>query len=402
MYKESAHPFGTIVFGWFTNHVGGLEQLIVNRTRWFVSQGIDVVIVTTDGPMTPKYQAAGARVHALSRYENDFRCLGAAGLARFIRQVLSAGLGTSACLVGFDKKSLWFLNELAKHLPAGGVRLAVEHVALKIFYDFTHDELSALGADQRIICMNEASRLYLEKVHQVRLPASSVIPLPVPATVTSAVATLDEKQPVVVSACRLEEMKEYVFGLIQGAAIFFERHPGGRLLIIGDGSYRVELEKVAAPYGDKIRFLGTVDPADYADTIRQGAVFVGMGLASVQAAQLGLPVVLATAYDICFSSPGTLSEQAPGDFGEEIASKPREGWTVVMSLLADRGAWQSEGEACRRHAQEFFGYEKNMATYHAALSGLSPGILELAPPSLPSGPAWRRFGKKFLILLGLR
>lgn len=375
---------------------------MLNRARWFVQRGIQVVIVTTDGPMTPKYEEAGICVHLLSKYENDFLCLGPSGIGRFIDQIRSSITNRSVWLVGFDKKSLWFLNELAKRLPLGSVRIGLEFVALRIFYDFQPDELLALAEKSRIICMNEASRLYLKEIHKVDLPAESVVPLPVPFPERLPSVKLDQDSPVVISVCRLEEMKEYVSGLICGATEFFRLYPHGRLVIVGDGINRPKLETEAAHFGEKILFFGTVDPSAYVDVVKQASIFVGMGLSAVQAAQLGLPVVLATPYDQSFSSPGMLSEQAKGDFGEHVSGRSREGWSIVLKLLSDPALWLAEADACRRHAERTFSHEKNMVDYWARLEGLSPAGIELSSPSMPIGPLWKRLIKKCLIILGVR
>lgn len=399
-------PPRVVVFAWFTNHVGGLEQLILTRAKWFLSQGYQVVIVTTDGSMTSKYRNSGAQVVLFSRFENDFIALGEQGLVRKLREIdiLIGPEIVAVSYVGYDKKSFWLLSRLAYLRPPSRVRMILEYVALRIFYDFGPGELQVLADNRQIICMNEACRLYLKSHHGVSLSMDNVVPIPVPFPNSAPPpAVFSPERPVVMTAARLEEMKEYLFGMIEGAGAFFKAFPKGRLIVVGDGRYRGELESLAARYGDSVFFAGTVDPTDYLDTIRQGAVFIGMGTAAVQAAMLGLPVIIATAYDRGFSSPGYLSTQLEGNFGEEFEGQVKEiGWNLVLRLLHSPEMRTVEGIACRDHAQEFFNADRNMITFDKILGAAPTGPILVTAPNFLSPIKWKLLVKRFLINCGIR
>jgi glycosyltransferase involved in cell wall biosynthesis len=394
----------TVVFAWFTNKIGGLEQLIITRSRWFRAQGVRVIIITVDGPMLGAYEATGAELIIFGRFENDFDALGASGLKAKIQRIASLIRNPDGYvgLVGYDKKSVWFLNEIAIADGKGKCRLVAEYVALKIFYDFTTDELAMLGESGRIICLNQAAADFLAKTQGVHLGAEFIIPIPVPQAKSEAAASYSADAPVVISACRLDEMKEYVFGLLRGSRDFFQRFPAGRIIIIGDGVHRQELEKIAAPFGPGVVFGGSVDPTKYGDVISCGTVFVGMGTAAVQAAQRGLPVVLATAYDSSFSSPGYLSAQASGNFGEDTGSDLAQGWTLVLDLLRTPEGWQRESRRCAQHAENVFSYECNMRRFAELLGAVSAVPCMLRPPSSPSRSRLRLIAKAFLIRIGIK
>ncbi|MFL5257346.1 MAG: glycosyltransferase [Rhodopila sp.] len=101
--------------------------------------------------------------------------------------------------------------------------------------------------------------------------------------------------PVFVSAGRLVEMKDHRL-LIQGFAQFRKNRPG-RLMILGLGPLREELEQLAVTLGvaDDVAFLGFVqNPLPY---MRQAAAFVlcsraeGFGNVLVEAMGCGTPVI---------------------------------------------------------------------------------------------------------------
>lgn len=76
-----------------------------------------------------------------------------------------------------------------------------------------------------------------------------------------------------------------------------------KLVIVGDGALREELEKQAEPFGEKITFLGAVEHAKLPEIYRNADVFVapsitlengateGFGLVFVEAMAAGLPVI---------------------------------------------------------------------------------------------------------------
>lgn len=377
------------------------------RARWFVTKGYRVVILTADGPMTPIYERAGATVATFSRLENDFVALGEHRLMRRLREV-DAVIGVSEAdvfYIGYDQKSFWVLAQMAQLRPARCVRLILEYVALKIFHGFLPEDLQEFGACRRIICINEASRLYLSSHHGVTTHASIVVPIPVLPVLPSATeaAFTSSAHPIVVTAARLEEMKEYLFGMVEGAGLFFREFPDGLLVVVGDGSYRPELTAMAAKYGRRVVFTGMIDPSEYVNLIKRGTLFVGMGTAAVQAGMIGLPVVIATAYDRTFSSPGYLSEQASGDFGEEVEGKEStDGWGLVLRLLRDRRRLQVEGLACREYTSTVFELEKNMRRFEELMSAVLTGVPHVRRPAFPQSGLWKKVLKKILIYLRFR
>ena len=88
-------------------------------------------------------------------------------------------------------------------------------------------------------------------------------------------------------------------GLIEAFALVHARHPDWRLVIIGDGPQRVELEARAASQGltGSILFTGSLVPVDTARWMRRAQIFVlpsleeGQGVAMLEALASGTPCV---------------------------------------------------------------------------------------------------------------
>jgi len=83
--------------------------------------------------------------------------------------------------------------------------------------------------------------------------------------------------------------------LLDAAPAVLERHPEARFVIVGDGELRAELERQAAPLGDRVVFLGT--RTDVPDLLASFEVFAfpslyeGLCLAVIEAQAAGVPVV---------------------------------------------------------------------------------------------------------------
>jgi glycosyltransferase involved in cell wall biosynthesis len=106
------------------------------------------------------------------------------------------------------------------------------------------------------------------------------------------------REPVVLFVGSLIERKG-IRTLIEAMGFVRNRHPGHRLVIIGDGPQRTELESLArrsAPE-DSIRFTGSLVPAEVARWMRRAELFVlpsleeGQGVALLEALASGTPCV---------------------------------------------------------------------------------------------------------------
>ena len=142
-----------------------------------------------------------------------------------------------------------------------------------------------------------------------------------------------------------------------------------RLRIAGDGPMRREVEKLMAPFGDKVRFLGRLDAEQMARAYSNASLFFwpgvneAYGMVYLEAQAKGLPVV---AQD----RPGVRDVLAPGDHpapkdGPQAMAK------TIRSLLNDAALRAERGRQSRAHVAE----NHLLATARGILTGaLSPLI----------------------------
>jgi glycosyltransferase involved in cell wall biosynthesis len=106
------------------------------------------------------------------------------------------------------------------------------------------------------------------------------------------------REPVVLYAGSLIQRKG-VADLIRAFALIHSHHPDWRLVLIGEGPQREELEALAAGSGlaDSIRFAGGLVPAEVARWMRRAELFAlpsleeGQGVAMLEALASGTPCV---------------------------------------------------------------------------------------------------------------
>jgi glycosyltransferase involved in cell wall biosynthesis len=128
-----------------------------------------------------------------------------------------------------------------------------------------------------------------------------------------------DKTPTVVFLGRLRKYKGVQI-LLRAMSAVREKVPGTKLVVVGDGPYRGELERIAAELGlgDAVRFAGYVSQEEKVRLLRTSHVAAspspkeGWGLTVVEANACGTPVVASR-------SPGLRDSVRDGETGYLVA-----------------------------------------------------------------------------------
>lgn len=147
------------------------------------------------------------------------------------------------------------------------------------------------------------------------------------------------------------------------------------LVLVGDGPQRRRLERLAGQAGiaGTVTFTGALPAHDVADRLRAAHVFAlpvrtrwaglnpeGLGLAALEAAACGLPVLVG-------DSGGAPETVLDGVSGRVLPVDEPAAWTrAIVALLDDPTAAAAVGERGRRHADRF-GPEQARRTLRVAL-----------------------------------
>jgi phosphatidylinositol alpha-1,6-mannosyltransferase len=153
-----------------------------------------------------------------------------------------------------------------------------------------------------------------------------------------------------------------------------------RLVLVGDGPQGPRLRRLAEHPGTRgtVTFTGALAAPDVADRLRAAHVFAlpvrsrwaglnpeGLGLAALEAAACGLPVLVG-------DSGGAPETVLDGVTGRVLPASDPSAWTrALLELLADPARAAGLGERGRQHVANRFGPQQARETLRAAL-GLGP------------------------------
>jgi glycosyltransferase involved in cell wall biosynthesis len=229
---------------------------------------------------------------------------------------------------------------------------AAYELAGTIYSDFGHDERD-VGLKERLMALDEQmlgecvgrytiSRTVTDRLR--RFNGLDSTPLYHPPLLAPRLAP-GEYGPYVLSVARLEGNKR-VDLIVQAMA--YVPAPLS-LLVVGDGSHRVQIARAAEDSGvaDRVRFLGVVDDDALLTLYRNALALVYVpfdedyGLATLEAFLAAKPVV--TARD----SGGTLEFVQDDVTGMVVEAAPASIGAAVAALDGDRGRARRLGEAGR-------------------------------------------------------
>ena len=153
----------------------------------------------------------------------------------------------------------------------------------------------ALRSARKVIAL---SRSLADEATARGVPAGKITVIPNGVDTALFAPNGISREPVVLFAGSLIERKGAA-GLIEAFALVHARHPDWRLVIIGDGPRRGELEARAASRGlsGSILFTGSLVPVDTARWMRRAKIFAmpsleeGQGVAMLEALASGTPCV---------------------------------------------------------------------------------------------------------------
>jgi len=170
-------------------------------------------------------------------------------------------------------------------------------------------------------------------------------------------------KPIIMYAGWLYRLKGVHF-LIEAFGRLQAKYPDFRLLIVGDGPYRKDLEALAAKLGvRRIEFTGWKPLAEVKDHMRHSTCFVlpslseGLGRVLIEAAMLKKPSIGTNVDGI----PDIIQEGvngylfAPGNV-DELAGK-------LDKLMGDKDLVRKMGEAGRRFVEDKFSTQKYFEDY---------------------------------------
>ena len=190
---------------------------------------------------------------------------------------------------------------------------------------------------------------------------------------------LDHGRPRCIAVGRFVEQKGFSSLLRSWRMILDARRAGDRppeLILIGDGPQRARLESIIDELGlrDTVTMTGALPRAAVISELQQATVFAlpvrtrlaglnpeGLGLAALEAAACGLPVIIG-------DSGGARETVRDGETGYLLASDDHQAWARrIAELLDDPARARAMGRRGREHVVERFGFAQAGRTLRQAL-----------------------------------
>lgn len=172
---------------------------------------------------------------------------------------------------------------------------------------------------------------------------------------------------VLLAVGRLVPQKGY-HDLLSAFAKAHRSMPDWRLVVLGDGPLRGELEELAETLGvaENIEWLGYVEnPYPYycsADIFIMASLYEGTPNALIEAMHCGLPSIVTA------SSPGPLELIRPGNTGMTVGFRDCNGLAkAIVQLARDPGLRQRLGKAAQSRVEEFQAH-KAMPVWDSVIS----------------------------------
>lgn len=172
-----------------------------------------------------------------------------------------------------------------------------------------------------------------------------------------------QREPVVLFVGRLVKSKGCEY-LIRAMARVQAAEPGVRLIVIGDGALRGELEALASRMLTHVQFMGCQPINVVKEWMNRATVFSvpsvideagraeGFGMVFTEAQAMGLPVVSTRVGGI----PEAVAHERTGFLAPERDSEALA--ASILVLLRNRGLWLSFSEAARHRVEVCFNAER--------------------------------------------
>ena len=183
-----------------------------------------------------------------------------------------------------------------------------------------------------------------------------------------------ENRPAVIYVSRLEP-DNHVDWLIRAFPMIRERVPGSRLIIVGDGSQREELQSLSSYLGvkDAVTFTGAIyDDMKLAPWMLSSTVFcypTNIGLSLLHAWGYGLPAVTSDATE---QQNPEIEGLRPGENGLTWKHADfRNLAEVLAGVMSDRENARRMGEAGHRLATEHYTIERMISGFTDCINYLA-------------------------------
>lgn len=235
---------------------------------------------------------------------------------------------------------------------------------------------------QNLVFMNEHCRTTHSAFLSRDLSSNWIVPVPIDERQPRWVSRQFDGPMRIICVGRIVNFKAYNFALPGILAKFAEEDRSVTCDIFGYGSGEAKLADRVKQYGvsDLLRFHGPIPLEAFDDLVSGYDLFIGMGTAALQAAQLGVPTILAIVDDE-HGAHGFINLAPFGNLGEKDPSTPRQELKQLIETYLDASPQEREKISIEgiRYANRYVSenYVEQLTQFSVPREGLSRCIAVL-------------------------
>lgn len=196
---------------------------------------------------------------------------------------------------------------------------------------------------ENLVFMNEQCRITHSTFLSRDLSANRIVPVPIDERKPRWDRPTDGGPLRIVCVGRIVNFKAYNFAMPSILAKFAEEGRSVTCDIFGYGSEEAKLADLVKQYGvtDILKFHGPIPLEKFDAIVSKYDLFIGMGTAALQAAQLGVPTILAIVDDE-YGAHGFIHSAPFGNLGEEDPFIPKQDLKRVIEIYLNASRVERE------------------------------------------------------------
>lgn len=363
--------------------MGGIETIIIRMSQKLLDDGHRVTILTHAAPEEGLRIPSGVRLIVHRRF---FHLL----VPAYARWFSKRHLGDITAIPSFDRLSFCLaalFSRYAKNNPAVTCMVYSPWEMRPPNTSFYHSQRNILDYPchlfDRLLPDSQKSFMspHVQRAHETayRRNFTDAAIFPVPIRVPDELHKRERRVPhpgLIVSVGRLcDKMKQYNYTALDSIRELLDAGLEIRWDIYGSGPLHQRIKGRIAELGlqSAVFLHGDLPYERFNATVKRARVFLGMGTAALEAAILGVPVVIAHAATFENSSHGFLHNQPFGIIGEitsEVPSRPIAAF-LQQVFESDSASYEMLASA-ERTAAERYGFEALMDTFYRFISRAVP------------------------------
>ena len=355
--------------------MGGIETTMVRATRWLVSRGHKITLLTFSGDKWSYLLPKEVRCIELGERFKELHYLFHAW-----RLVRTLKVEHPDVIKGFDMDSSWIACQLG-FLFGKGCRVFAGLYNPDLFRPLTFDRWK----DERLYlrnyleCIPDNARVFcgldqIENLEQIHGRKGELWPIPIDSYQYEQSARKPKKGRIV-SIGRLAPMKEYNLYMIDVVEKLLRKGYDVSWSVYGVGKYENEMKKRIQERAleHEIQLEGAIPFTKVWRVLEDAYVFVGMGTAVLEAALFRVPNAVAVPYDSKGLSYGPVYNLPPGSV---LPSKPHAARTSMINeieriLNLTSSEYLDEAERVHKHVKAYE-TESSMQRFLQLVDGVSP------------------------------